>query len=106
MLEALIKNCVTAISEAIEDAKLQDEKSAGATVSTADGFVEILIKDNGAKEAIVYHNSNSNESDNIMDAIEAALPDWGDIEAEAETCEFGVDPGFANYQDYLNYKFG
>lgn len=106
MLEALIKQCIASISEAIENEKLCEEKSAGATVRTRDGLVELSVTEDGTKEALVYHKGNDHESDNIMDAIEAALPDWGDIEAKSETCEFGVDPGFASYQDYLNYKFG
>lgn len=107
-LKALLAQCKHALSKAIYQEKEdygEDAKLGYAEVFCNDGYIE-LYATSVASYATVIHNDNDNISLNVENLISNSLPQWDDIEVpEDEPHEFMVDPGFANYQDYLNWKY-
>ena len=106
MINRIFRECRDAIASSIEDAKYQGDNAAVANISYNDGYIEVYVAENGDNYAVVYHDRNNHDSPCLEKGIEAALPNWEDIEIEEVITELGVDPGFRDYQDYLVYKFG
>lgn len=105
-LDKFLLRCVEDITTAIlvEKADGSYPCEAETAVHTNDGWIEIYVSPVDGKRVDVLHNGNVNKrSDNLTNAILEVIPEWGDVEEEGH--EYGIDPGFASYSDYIDYKY-
>lgn len=107
MIHGIISECYDAFMAAIEEDHAQngeDSISAVTKVDTNDGYIELYIDRYGAQASVIHDDESKNgrEMTNFETVICENAPTWWDAEEEEDS---GVDEGFADYADYLNYMY-
>lgn len=64
-----------------------ENSTAYGTFEYNAGWVEVTMHRNGNVEVIVCHSDNEHQSPTLEKAIADWLPDWGEVEEEAEKDE-------------------
>jgi hypothetical protein len=108
---AIIKECADTLWAEIMDAIESGYSYATATIDTADGWIEVTTDSHDDATVMVCHDDSDNERECpvLCDAIEQALPEWADVQAEYdadhdEADNGGLDPAFSSWEDFWNYK--
>lgn len=91
--------------------EMQDDNKewiAKAYIILPSGQIEIYVKRDCADVDIV-HNVNEHKSPNIEKYISDKISiDWEKIDnwsIDDDLCKEGLDPAFASWEDYNNYKY-
>lgn len=107
----IIIQCAAALHDGILDAIIWGYTEADATVATNDGWIEIIADTDGNVWASVCHKGDSEcECPTLCAAIEKASPKWGEVQAEyddeyyGDSDNDGLDPAFASWDDFWDYK--
>ena len=110
MQHGIIMQCAAALHDGIIEAIVYGDTVAVATVDANDGWIDLMADTDGNVCASVCHSGDSEcECPTLCAAIEQALPVWGEVQAEyddeyGDSDNGGLDPAFASWDDFWNYK--